>query len=130
MKRKKSLYQKLTRISRSRQKSDKPVYQMARRIEALIEYHPFLVIEVDITSPSTQRREIYQTLGVPEVWLYTKSRGLVIYELKSDSYHESNQSVAFPQISVVQLNKFLEQRQTQGENQVIRKVRNLIKNLS
>ena len=41
MKRKKSLYQKLTRISRSRQKSEKPVYQMGRGIEAKIDYHPF-----------------------------------------------------------------------------------------
>ena len=42
MKRKKSLYQKLTRISRSRQKSEKSVYQMFRGIEAKIEYHQFL----------------------------------------------------------------------------------------
>ncbi len=42
VKRKKSLYQKLTRISRSRQKSEKPVYQMFRGIEAKIEYHRFL----------------------------------------------------------------------------------------
>ena len=42
MKRKKSLYQKLTRISRSKQKTEKPVYQMARGIEAKIDYHPFL----------------------------------------------------------------------------------------
>lgn len=41
MKRQKSLYQKLTRISRSRQKSEKPVYQMLRGIEAKIDYHPF-----------------------------------------------------------------------------------------
>ena len=42
MKRKKSLYQKLTRISRSKQKTEKPVYQMARGIEAQIDYHPLL----------------------------------------------------------------------------------------
>ena len=42
MKRKKSLYQKLTRISRSKQKTEKPVYQMARGIEAKIDFHPFL----------------------------------------------------------------------------------------
>ena len=42
MKRQKSLYQKLTRISRSKQKSDKPVYQMFRGIEAKIDFHPFL----------------------------------------------------------------------------------------
>jgi Uma2 family endonuclease len=91
---------------------------------------PDLVIEVDITSPSTQRMEIYQALGVPEVWRYTKRRGLVIYQLTSGIYHGSEISVAFPQISVTQLNEFLEQRQTQGENEVIRAVRRFIQNLS
>ena len=41
MKQKKSLKAKLTRISRSKQKTDKPVYQMLRGIEAKIEDHPF-----------------------------------------------------------------------------------------
>ncbi|WP_041237692.1 IS200/IS605 family accessory protein TnpB-related protein [Gloeothece citriformis] len=39
---KKSLKASLTRISRSKIKTDKPVYQMLRGIESKIEYHPFL----------------------------------------------------------------------------------------
>lgn len=42
MARKKSLKAKLTRRSRSKVKTDKPVYQMLRGIESKIEYHPFL----------------------------------------------------------------------------------------
>ncbi len=91
---------------------------------------PDLVIEVDITSPSTQRLEIYQVLGVPEVWRYTKRKGLEIYSLEARGYTESECSIAFPQVSASQLNKFLEQRQTQGENQVIRAVRSWIQELS
>ena len=45
---------------------------------------PDLVIEVDITSPSTQRMEIYESLGVPEVWRYTKRRGLVCIAWSQD----------------------------------------------
>lgn len=41
---------------------------------------------VDITSPSGHRMETYETLGVPEVWRYTKQRGLVIYTLESSNY--------------------------------------------
>ena len=37
---------------------------------------PDLVIEVDITSPSTRRMVIYQALGVPEVWRYTRKMAL------------------------------------------------------
>jgi Uma2 family endonuclease len=90
---------------------------------------PDLVIEVDITSPSTQRMEIYLALAVSEVWRYTKRRGLVIYQLTSCIYNESEISVAFPQISATQLNEFLGQRQTQGENQVIRSVRRFVQDL-
>ncbi|MGK7943358.1 MAG: IS200/IS605 family accessory protein TnpB-related protein [Microcystaceae cyanobacterium] len=42
MARQKSLKARLTRRSRSKAKTDKPVYQMLRGIEAKIEYHPFL----------------------------------------------------------------------------------------
>ena len=42
MVKKKSLKAKLTRISRSKQKTDKPVYQRLIGIESKIEYHPFL----------------------------------------------------------------------------------------
>ncbi|PSN16012.1 hypothetical protein C7271_20475 [filamentous cyanobacterium CCP5] len=87
---------------------------------------PDLVIEVDITSPSTQRMNIYQDLGVPEVWRYTKQRGLVIYQLRSQGYAETETSMAFPQVSLVELNVFLTQRQSQSENQVIRAVRSWI----
>ncbi|MGF1514822.1 MAG: Uma2 family endonuclease [Elainellaceae cyanobacterium] len=89
---------------------------------------PDLVIEVDITSPSTQRMVIYEALGVPEVWRYTKRR-LVIYRLEAEQYAETDTSVAFPQVSSARLNDFLVARQRQGENQVIREVRRWIQGL-
>lgn len=88
---------------------------------------PDLVIEVDITSPSTQHMEIYEALGVLEVWRYTKHQRLMIYQLNADGYEQAENSVAFPQVSGVQLNKFLAQRQSQSENQVMRSVRNWFK---
>jgi Uma2 family endonuclease len=87
---------------------------------------PDLVIEVDITSPSTQRMTIYQALGVPEVWRYTKRQGLEIYQLQADGYSQSETSVALPRLTATRLNEFLQQRQTQSENQVIRSVRSWI----
>ncbi|NEQ20727.1 MAG: Uma2 family endonuclease [Microcoleus sp. SIO2G3] len=91
---------------------------------------PDLVIEVDITSPSTRRIEVYQALGIPEVWCYTKKQGLKIYHLHTDecdrNYVESGFSLAFPTVSAVILNQFLLSRQTQNENTVIRAVRTWI----
>ncbi|MDJ0737390.1 MAG: Uma2 family endonuclease [Nostocaceae cyanobacterium] len=105
--------------------------QNAEKLEGLdpeIPAHlaPDLVIEVDITSPSTERIKIYQALGVPEVWQYTKQRGLVIYCLQSQGYVESDVSATFVQVTATVLNQFLQQRQTQSENRVIRAVRSWI----
>ncbi|MGI8936227.1 MAG: Uma2 family endonuclease [Phormidesmis sp.] len=87
---------------------------------------PDLVIEVDITSPSNQRMAIYQTLGISEVWRYTKRQGLEIYQLQANDYAKIETSVALPQLTADRLNEFLTLRQTQGENQVIRAVRSWI----
>ena len=84
---------------------------------------PDLVIEVDITSPSTQRLEIYQALGIAEIWRYTKREGLSIYQLQTDGYVKTDNSFAFSAVTAVQLNDFLMQRKSQSENQVIRAVR-------
>lgn len=74
---------------------------------------PDLVIEVDITSPSTQR--------------YTKRRGLAIYQLQLGESVESESSAALPQLTAAKLNEFLAQRQTKSENQVIRAVRRWVR---
>lgn len=84
---------------------------------------PDLVIEVDITSPSTRRLEIYQVLGIAEVWRYTKREGLTIFQLQNDGYRETDNSLVFAAVTAARLNDFLTQRQSQTENQVIRSVR-------
>lgn len=84
---------------------------------------PDLVLEVDITSPSTQRLEIYQAMGIGEVWRYTKPRGVILYQLQANEYVEVATSGIFPQVSAHQLNQWLKQRQAQSENQVIQAVR-------
>jgi Uma2 family endonuclease len=91
---------------------------------------PDLVIEVDITNPSTQRMGIYAAIGVPEVWRYTKRRGLVIYHLQAGQYAEAEASAALPQVTAMHLNEFLAQRQRQGENQAIHSVRHWIQSLT
>lgn len=92
---------------------------------------PDLAIEVDITSPSTRRIDVYRALGIPEVWCYTKKPGLKIYLLvgegRNRSYEESTVSGAFPMVTTEVLNQFLQQRQTMNENAVIRAVRDWVR---
>ena len=46
---------------------------------------PDLVLEIDITSSSTQRLKTYQKLGVPEVWQYTQKQGVAIHQRRGES---------------------------------------------
>ena len=88
---------------------------------------PDLVIKVDITSPSNRRVAIYQALEIPEVWRYTKRHGLEVYQLQASGYVKTEASLALPKLTATRINEFLALRQTQGENQVIRSVRDWIR---
>lgn len=87
---------------------------------------PDLAIEVDITSPSNLRLEIYKQLGIPEVWRYTK-KGLKILRLQDGEYVDWEYSPTFPMISAALLTQFIKQRQTLDTNGVIRSVREYIR---
>ena len=68
---------------------------------------PDLLVEVDITSPSTRRMSIYRALGIAEVWQYTKRNSVIIHHLERDGYVEGTTSLAFSRITNAQLNQFM-----------------------
>jgi Uma2 family endonuclease len=87
---------------------------------------PDLVIEVDITSSSTRRLKIYQSLQVPEIWRCT-AHTLEIKHLQNGEYMDCEFSVAFPMVSPVDLLRFLEEgKDTDDDNTVIRSLRSWI----
>lgn len=87
---------------------------------------PDLVIEIDITSDSRTRFNIYEALGVPELWRY--SRQLQIYLLQHGKYIESSISPNFPKLSIVEvITQYVEQSKTAGRNQTLRNFRNWVK---
>ncbi len=87
---------------------------------------PDLAVEVDITSSSTQRMEIYKHLGVPEVWRYTK-QGITISRLENGTYIQCRFSPTFQMISAEILADFIRQRQATDDIGVIRFVRTWIR---
>lgn len=87
---------------------------------------PDLVVEVDITSPSSRRFPIYRDLGVPEIWQYNAS-GIHIYKLQANEYIESEFSPTFLIISRDILNHFLEKSVSTNDNKLIRKFREWIR---
>ena len=88
---------------------------------------PDLLIEVDITSPSTRRMSIYRALGIAEVWQYTKRNSVVIHRLAKNDYAEASASLAFAQLTTVQLNQFLSDYQ--DDIQLTRDIRSWVRSL-
>ena len=81
------------------------------RIDLAVDPPPDLVIEIDITSPSLDKLPIYATLGVPEVWRYTRE-GMVLYRLLPETYAPSEASVVLPGIRRQDLMHFLDTART------------------
>ncbi|MBD2299299.1 Uma2 family endonuclease [Nostoc sp. FACHB-87] len=75
---------------------------------------PDLAIEVDITSSSVNKFNIYAALGITELWRYN-GQNLKFYQLLEGQYIECEFSIAFPIVSVRDVSRFIEQSKTMGE---------------
>lgn len=72
-----------------------------RRIDLAVDPPPDLVIEVDVTSPT--RLEVYERLGVPELWRYRAGK-LEIWQLQGTSqYIQSESSSVIPDFPVLEV---------------------------
>lgn len=87
---------------------------------------PDLAIEIDITSTSVNKLEIYTYLGVPEIWIYN-GRILQFYHLVENQYIECEFSYVFPLVSATEINRFIEQSKNIGEIALIKLFRNWVR---
>ena len=92
------------------------------KINLQVDPPPDLAIEIDITSSSLNRFAIYAKLAVPEIWRYD-GQSITIHHLVGDHYVLSDRSIALPILSTVNLQNFLELKNTVKENALIRQVR-------
>jgi Uma2 family endonuclease len=72
---------------------------------------PHLAIEVVWTSGGVRKLDIYQKLGVREVWFWRKGR-ITVHVLSADQYLEAATSYVLPGIDLVQLCGSLERAST------------------
>jgi Uma2 family endonuclease len=87
---------------------------------------PDLVLEIDISSPSSRRMSIYQTLGVPEIWRYSNGR-VEFYQLQAGAYQPCAVSPTFSIVSSQIVNQFLQQAATQDDTRLVRSWRQWIR---
>ena len=88
---------------------------------------PDLAIEIDITSSSLNRLDIYAKLGITEVWRFD-GQNLLIYILQDEVYQQQEKSKVLSVLSRSEILQFLNQRQEMGENALLKKFRQWLEN--
>lgn len=97
-----------------------------KRIDMSQDPPPDLVVEIDITSSSENSLQVYEDLGVPEVWIYNGSR-LKINILENQRYVECQISLAFPSVAILEIVTFLEQAETMDYLELVKAFRTWVK---
>ncbi len=75
------------------------------RIDPKVDPPPDLVIEIDITRSSLNKRAIFAEFGVPEVWRYT-GNAVQIFVIDGDAYVQQAQSSVVPGVTDEALSRF------------------------
>ncbi|AFY61367.1 Uma2 family endonuclease [Synechococcus sp. PCC 6312] len=89
---------------------------------------PDLVLEIDITSSSLNRIEIYKLLGVTEIWRFD-GRELLFYVLSANGYQTVEQSAALPLLPRPEVLEMIQQASEMGETTWLKSVRQRIQRL-
>jgi Uma2 family endonuclease len=100
---------------------------LGKKLNIATDPPPDLAVEVDITSSSRRRFGIYLQLQIPEVWRYTKSRGITIYQFLDGEYVECEFSPTFPIISGSVLMQFIRLSEDEDDISVIRALRQWVR---
>ena len=82
-----------------------------KRLDISEDPAPDLVLEIDVTSSSENRLQVYADLGVAEVWIYAENL-LSIQQLQDGVYMTVRSSQFFPNLPISEIAKFLQQSTT------------------
>ena len=82
-----------------------------KRLDLTEDPAPDLVVEIDVTSSSYNRLQVYADLGVAEVWIYN-GESLAIKQLQNNTYITSQKSQFFLNLPIPEIAQFLQQAET------------------
>jgi Uma2 family endonuclease len=97
-----------------------------KRLDLAEDPAPDLVVEIDVTSPSDNRLQVYADLGVAEVWIYN-GESLVIQHLQNGIYVTSQMSQFFLKIPIPEIAGFLQQAETVDYLELVKAFRQLVR---
>ncbi len=86
-----------------------------------------MVVEIDITSSSKNRFEIYADIGVPEIWRYD-GNSFSINVLQNQNYISVERSLVFPNLPLTEISTFLEQVGEKDYLELVKEFRQWVKN--
>jgi Uma2 family endonuclease len=95
-------------------------------INLTVDPPPDLAIEVDQTSSSMNRLEIYRAIGVPEVWRFD-GETVTIYRLVEEKYRAQETSEVLPLLQQGDILRFLQVSSTMGETTWVREFRKWVR---
>ncbi|MHC0062250.1 Uma2 family endonuclease [Nostoc sp. UIC 10890] len=97
-----------------------------KRINLQQDPPPDLVVEIDITSSSKNRFEVYADMGVPEIWRYD-GNFFSINILQKQKYISVERSLAFPNLPLTEISNFLEQVGEKDYLELVKEFRQWVK---
>lgn len=97
-----------------------------KRLDLTVDPVPDLVIEIDVTSSSANRLQVYADLGVAEVWIYNGD-SLTVKQLQNSTYIASQTSQFFANIPISEITGFLQQAQTTDYLELVKAFRRWVK---
>lgn len=101
---------------------NEPLIRGKDRLDLTVDPPPDLVIEIDITTSSINKRKIFAQFGVPEVWRYD-GRQVEIFKLVSGAYVTSETSSALPFFAAEVLTRFVAESRTLSRLEWMKSVR-------
>jgi len=87
---------------------------------------PDLVLEIDVTSSSQNRLQVYGDLGVREVWIYN-GEFLAIQQLENGTYITSELSQFLPNLPILETAIFLQQAGQKDYLELVKEFRDWVR---
>lgn len=107
---------------------NEPRVRNKRDIDLNIDPPPDLVIEIDITSSSIDKRPIYAALRVPEIWLYDgRSLQILVLSEHDSIYNPTPQSPTFRLLDPKLVPQLIAQSLIDGETTTLRTFRTWVR---
>lgn len=100
--------------------------QGKKRIDLQQDPPPDLVVEIDITSSSQNRFQVYADMGVPEIWRYDGDN-FSIHILQGQRYIAVEQSLSFPNLPLTEIFYFLQQVGEKDYLELVKEFRQWVK---